>query len=257
MWQGWPARVPGQVRAVSETAPGAQPRAGESRVFDGMELVWIPAGEFRMGSTGAKASDHERPVRTVRIVQGFWLGKYPVTQAEWERVMGSNPSRFDECGESCPVEQVSWNKAQELIESLNERSGGDRYRLPTEAEWEYAARAGTTGKRYGSLDEIAWYEGNSGGRPHPVGRKAPNAWGLHDMLGNVFEWVQDCWHDDYAGAPSDGTAWTDGGDCQKRVLRGGSWYYLPRDLRSAFRSWDSTGNRYSFLGFRVARTLTP
>ena len=117
--------------------------------------------------------------------------------------MGSNPSHFDECGRSCPVELVTWEDAQEFIGRLNGRSGGNRYRLPTEAEWEYAARAGTTGDRYGNLDAIAWYRDNSRYRTHPVGQKAPNAWGLHDMLGNVEEWVEDRYGDYPGGAVTD------------------------------------------------------
>ena len=124
---------------------------------------------------------------------------------------------------------MSWNDAQEFIGRLNARGGGNRYRLPSEAEWEYAARAGTTGDRYGSVDAIGWHNDNSGRRTHPVGQKAPNGWGLHDMLGNVWEWVEDCWHNGYGGAPTDGTAWTTGGDCNRRVLRGGSWELHPED----------------------------
>ena len=139
---------------IASTPADAPLRAGESRVFDGMEFVWVPAGEFRMGSTSSDAFNREQPVTQVRISRGYWLGKYEVTQAEWQGVMGSNPSNFDECGRSCPVEQVSWDDAQEFIGNLNGRAGGNRYRLPTEAEWEYAARAGTTGDRYGNLDAI-------------------------------------------------------------------------------------------------------
>ena len=203
---------------------GEQLQAGESRTFDGIEFIWIPPGEFRMGSTGRHADSDEEPVTRVRISQGYWLGKYEVTQEQWESVMGSNPSRFNSCGGNCPVEMVSWNDVQKFIRKLNSRSGGSRYRLPTEAEWEYAARAGTRTDTYAGdlriqgrnnaplLDRIAWYGGNSGvsydgGRDcsdwkekqyrsqrcgtHPVGGKAPNAWGLHDMLGNVWEWVGD------------------------------------------------------------------
>ena len=156
----------------------APPRAGASREFDGMDFVWVPAGEFRMGSTSAEAQDNEQPPIRVRIIRGFWLGKYEVTQSQWQAVMESNPSHFTQCGPDCPVERVSWNDAQEFIGRLNARAGEARYRLPTEAEWEYAARAGTSGDRYGNLDAIAWYAGNSGQTTHPVGRKLANTWGL-------------------------------------------------------------------------------
>ena len=176
--------------ALEEQALGLDRLTGVSRVFDGMEFVWVPPGEFRMGSTSSEADANEQPVTQVRISRGFWLGKYEVTQEEWQAVMGSNPSRFAGCG-NCPVERVSWDDAQQFIQGLNAREGPAVYRLPTEAEWEYAARAGTTGDRYGNLDAIAWYGQNSGGRTHPVGGKPPNAWGLHDMLGSVWEWVHD------------------------------------------------------------------
>ena len=173
--------------------------AGATRVFDGMEFVWVPAGEFRMGSTSRR---DEQPVRPVRIRQGLWLGKHEVTQSEWQREMGSNPSRFDECGPTCPVERVSWDDAQEFIGRLNARGGGHRYRLPTEAEWEYAARAGTTtGYWWGNAigDNRANCAGCGsqwdGESTAPVGSFTANGWGLHDVHGNVWEWVQDCWHE--------------------------------------------------------------
>ena len=147
---------------------------------------------MRSGRVSSEALSREQPVTQVRISRGFWLGKYEVTQAEWQAVMGTNPSGNSDCCGQCPVEQVSWNDTQEFIGRLNGRAGGNRYRLPTEAEWEYAARAGTTGDRYGNLDAIAWYGGNNSEfGTNPVGQKAPNAWGLHDMIGNVWEWVED------------------------------------------------------------------
>ena len=239
---------PGEPAGTSATEA---PRAGEARVFDGMEFAWVPAGEFRMGSTGAEAFGWESPVTRVRISRGFWLGKHEVTQAEWQAVMGTNPSGFDECGPNCPVEQVSWEDAQAFIRQLNGRAGGSRYRLPTEAEWEHAARAGTVGDRYApNLDAIAWYRDNSGDRTQPVGRKAPNAWGLHDMLGNVFEWVQD-WYGGYPGG-----AVTDPGGPGSgsfRVFRGGSWNDNPWLCRASFRI-DKPGKRFRDLGFRLLRT---
>ena len=221
--------------------------------ISGMEFVRIPAGEFLMGSTSDEARGSEQPVTRVRISRAFELGKHEVTQAEWEAVMGSNPSRFDECGGDCPVERVSWDDVQGFIGRLNSLEGEARYRLPTEAEWEYAARAGTTADRYaGDLDAIAWYDENSGGRPQPVGQKAPNAWGLHDMLGNVNEWVQD-WYGDYPGG-----AVTDPGgpgSGSYRVVRGGSWFSFARSCRAPYRLIISPGYRINRLGFRLLRIV--
>ena len=218
----------------------------------GMELVYVPAGTFMMGSTDAEAQaaveeakrvndnaklewfSREEPKHQVTIREGFYMGKYVVTQAQWQKVMGNNPSDFKNC-DQCPVEEVSWNDAQEFIRKLNAMSDGFAYRLPTEAEWEYAGRAGTTGEYAGNLDAMAWYSENSGGKSHPVGQKQPNAFGLYDMHGNVWEWCQDWYHDSYNGAPIDGSAWESGGG-QKRVMRGGSWLFHADGLRSAARN---------------------
>ena len=239
-----------------------QLRAGTLQVFDGIEFVWIPAGEFRMGSTGRRAYSDEEPLTRVRITRGYWLGKYEVTQGQWEGVMGGNPSRFENCGEDCPVERVSWNDVQAFIRKLNGRSGGSRYRLPTEAEWEYGARSGTSTDTYAGdvtepggedpvVNRIAWYDENSGGRTHRVGRKGPNAFGLHDMMGNVWEWVGD-WYGDYPGGTvTDPVGPVSGSN---RVLRGGSWGNYARNCRSAYRDWNSPGIRYGSLGFRLLRT---
>ena len=238
-----------EVRVNQDTTTG-DPNPGDPRVFDGVEFVWVPPGQFQMGSTSSEADGDERPLTQVRISRGFWMGKYEVTQAQWQAVMGSNPSRFTNCGGDCPVEQVSWEDVQEFIGKLNARSGGRPYRLPTEAEWEYAARAGTTEERHGDLDAIAWYSRNSGGTTHPVGEKAANAWGLHDMIGNVWEWVQD-WYGSYPGGSV--TDPTGPGSGSGRVLRGGSWIYFARYCRSAFRGRNSPGNRSNTLGFRLVR----
>ena len=236
-------------------------QAGATRVFDGIEFVWIPPGEFRMGSTGRFAESDERPVRRVRVTRGFWLGKYEVTQSQWLAVMGSYPSHFSNCGGNCPVEEVSWNDVQEFIRKLNVRSGGNRYGLPTEAEWEYGARAGTTTDTCAGditrargndpvLNRIAWYRSNSGSQTHPVGRKAPNAWGLHDMLGNVYEWVGD-WYGDYPGGTATDPVGLRSGSY--RVFRGGSWFNNAEYCRSAYRGGISPGDRRGDLGFRLLR----
>lgn len=185
----------------------------------GIEFIYVPAGSFVMGSD--KGSEDERPAHRVMIRKGFYIGRYEITQAQWQSVMGSNPSNFK--GEDLPVEQVSWTDAHEFIKKLNERGDNFIYRLPTEAEWEYACHGGMTGDSMGALDTLAWYFNNSAGKTHPVGAKQPNAWGLYDTLGNVWEWCEDVYHDGYRGAPTDGSAWLAGVDQKYRVLRGGSW----------------------------------
>jgi formylglycine-generating enzyme required for sulfatase activity len=185
----------------------------------GMEFVYIPTGSFMMGSD--RGAVDERPARRVTIRKGFYLGRYEITQAQWQVLMGTNPSNFK--GEDLPVEQVSWADAQNFVRKLNERNDPFIYRLPTEAEWEYACHAGMSGDSMGALDALAWYFNNSAGKTHPVGLKQANAWGLYDTLGNVWEWVEDVYHESYRGAPTDGSAWLTGGDQRYRVMRGGSW----------------------------------
>ena len=220
----------------------------------GMEFAWIPAGDFEMGSPEGEAGrDDDERQHGVRISEGFWMGKYEVTQGEWEAVMGSNPSNFKGCGR-CPVEQVSWNEVQGFVRNLNERESrsGNKYRLPTEAEWEYAARSGTVGAHYGDLDEIAWYDENSGDRTHPVGEKRANGWGLHDMLGNVWEWTADWYGKEYpSGLVTDPRGPSTGSG---RVRRGGGWNGHARYVRSANRFSNSPGIRYYSVGFRLVRT---
>jgi formylglycine-generating enzyme required for sulfatase activity len=219
----------------------------------GMTFGRIPAGEFRMGSTDGDGD--ERPVHTVRISQPFYLGIHAVTQGQWEAVMGTNPSRFT--GDpNRPVEQVSWEDAQAFIGRLNAREGHTRYRLPTEAEWEYAARAGSTAAYYFGddsrrLGEYAWYGENAGGQTHPVGTLQPNAWGLYDMYGNVWEWVQD-WYGEYTAEPVTDPQGPAAGSV--RVIRGGSWDSDARNCRSAGRAPIAPGTRSDDLGFRLLRT---
>ena len=198
-----------------------------------------------------------RPLPTLRLLsQPFYLGKYEVTQEQWETVMGENPSKFK--GPRHPVENVSWEDVQQFIGKLNREEGHTRYRLPTEAEWEYACRAGTTGDYgffdnffFGRLKRYAWNGGNSGGQTHPVGEKDPNAWGLYDMHGNVWEWVQD-WYEGnyYRNSPATDPRGPSSGSI--RVYRGGSWYFLASFCTVAFHDFYSPANRIDYLGFRVA-----
>jgi formylglycine-generating enzyme required for sulfatase activity len=235
--------------ADQKTSGASQSQPGASAVKNGIgiEMVLVPAGSFKMGSTNGEGS--EKPVHEVTLNQSFYMGKYEVTQAQWQAVMGSTPSHFK--GDNLPVESVSWDDAQNFINKLNESKDGFRYRLPTEAEWEYACRAGTTGDYAGDLDAMAWYDKNSGNQPHVVGTKLPNAFGLFDMHGNVWELCQDWYHDSYNGAPNDGSAWLNGGEQKYRVLRGGSWYYFATRLRSASRYVVTLHGRVSDVGFRV------
>jgi formylglycine-generating enzyme required for sulfatase activity len=187
-------------------------------------------------------------------VKGFYLGKYEVTQAQYQQVMGKNPSNFE--GANNPVEEVSWDDTQNFIEEISYTTS-NKLRLPSEAEWEYACRAGGQHETYcgggGRVDRFAWYDENSGKTTHPVGQLAANGFGLYDMSGNVWEWVQDWNHGNYNGAPTDGSAWEGSGS--SRVLRGGSWYRIPHLSRAAFRNFDSPAFRGYGIGFRLARTL--
>jgi len=195
-------------------------------------MVSLPAGQFLMGSPDSDpdARDNEKPQHQVQV-NSFAIGKYPVTQAQYEAVMGTNPSYFKNNPQN-PVEKVSWNDAQAFCQKLSQITG-KTYRLPTEAEWEYACRAGTTTRFYfgddaNQLGDYAWYDGNSQKTTHPVGQKRPNAWGLHDMIGNVWEWCEDDWHSTHENAPRDGSAWIKNGNDNRSPLRGGSWGSLPK-----------------------------
>jgi formylglycine-generating enzyme required for sulfatase activity/serine/threonine protein kinase len=211
-------------------------------------MVQIPAGEFMMGSNDGDSD--EKPVHRVSV-KAFAIGKHEVTQGQWRAVMGGNPSGFPDCGDDCPVERVSWHDAQDYIAKLNAKTGG-RYRLPTEAEWEYACRAGGTQEYCGSgdPDAAAWHSGNSGGKTHPAGGKRANAWGLHDMSGNVWEWTCSA----YTAGGYDGSEKTCTNDASaRRATRGGSWNHGPRDVRSANRNWVDPARRDDTLGFRLAQ----
>lgn len=239
----------------------------------GIEMVWIPPGAFMMGAD--RAGLVEGPVHQVTISTGFYMGRYEVTQAQWQTVMGNNPSRFR--GDNLPVENVSWDDAIAFVARLNTLNDGFSYRLPTEAEWEYACRAGTTGEHAGDLDSMAWYYNNSGdhrlngdldfdilkanhNRTHPVGTKLPNAFGLFDMHGNVWEWCQD-WYDSnyYRNSPSRDPQGPNNGardifGRQSRVVRGGEWGRSAQELDSSMRYYvnpSATSSGYGSLGFRV------
>ncbi len=231
----------------------------------GMQFVSVPAGNFMMGSPDNETdrSKDEGPQHRVTI-KAFRLGAHEVTQQQYEAVMGAgkNPSNFTTAkggGPDNPVEQVSWDDAQEFCRKLEalpaEQAAGRKYRLPSEAEWEYACRAGNAaaycfGANAKQLGEYAWFTENSSGKTHPVGTKKPNAFGLYDMHGNVWEWCADKWHDNYTGAPTDGSAWESSG-LNHRVLRGGSWSVYPRNARSAYRVRLTPDNRLNDIGFRV------
>lgn len=246
--------APGTVAPVTPVPPPTAPSTGtrperESQLVG--TFVSIPPGQFVMGSDSDVADNDETPLTTVRISQGFEIGKHEVTTEQWTLIMGPNVYDNDECGEDCPVVAVSWTDVEKFLTALNGRDTQFNYRLPTEAEWEYAARAGATGERYGDAAAISWTMENSDSESHPVGRKQANAWGLHDMLGNVFEWVQD-WHGNYRGGtvtdpqgPSSGSF---------RVCRGGSYLRGVNDSRFAARQPYSAGYRLFHIGFRLVRT---
>ena len=267
-----------QVRALNPDAPGLA--AGEQRLEAAQvalerkrqaalereltgEMVAIPGGTFRMGDLNGGGYDNERPVHSV-TVPDFKLGKFEVTFTQWDAcVADGGCGRYtpDDKGwgrGNRPVINVSWDDIQGFIDWLNSKTGGN-FRLPTEAEWEYAARAGSTTK-YSWGNSIGSNRANCEGcgsrwdddRTAPVGSFSANAWGLHDLHGNVWEWAQDCWNDSYVGAPTDGSAWTSG-DCGQRVLRGGSWFHVPRLLRSADRGRDTRSYRGLNIGFRLAQ----
>ena len=251
-------RVPEGFRAKEGTKAEPYSNTGYAKQVihekTGIEMVFIPAGEFRMGSNSG--SSDEKPVHTVKITRPFYMGKYEVTQGEWQRVMGTNPSHFK--GDRSPVELVGWEKCQAFA-----AKAGDGLGLPTEAEWEYACRAGTAtaysfGDDASDLGRYAWYDSNSGDKTHPVGGKLPNAWGLFDMHGNVWEWCSDWLHESYyARSPTDDPQGPSSCSWRSwRVHRGGSCYSERQVCRSATRSTPpDPAMATSGAGFRVARGL--
>jgi formylglycine-generating enzyme required for sulfatase activity len=252
--------------AEKQVAVGVYPKAGREpgETFKDCaecpEMVVIPAGRFRMGDLSGSGDDDEKPVHAVTIGYKFAVGKFEVTFDEWDACVaegscfGRRPDDEDWGRGRRPAINVSWEDAKNYVHWLSFETG-QVYRLLSEAEWEYVARAGTT-TAYNTGSGIskgqARYQSRGTVR---VGSYSPNAFGLYDVHGNVFEWAEDCWHDSYHGAPGDGGAWTTGGDCDERVLRGGSWSNRPRNLRSADRARDTWVIRDSLDGFRVARTF--
>lgn len=275
-WQEGTVR--GDFYFAKATAPAASVAQAATRVQPGQvikdcdicpELVLLPRGSFMMGSPEGQPERYasEGPLRKVTIDYDLAVGRFEVTQGRWKSVMGGNPSHFNSCGDVCPVENVSWNDVQDFLKKLNARSG-QRYRLLSEAEWEYAARAGAptpfhTGQaingRQANFNDDFTYNGDAKGlyreKTVSVGSFKPNAFGLFDMHGNVWEWVQDAWHDNYEHAPTDGSAWESGGVQSRRVRRGGSWHSIPRYLRSAMRYWSTPDDLNNSIGFRLARTF--
>jgi formylglycine-generating enzyme required for sulfatase activity len=230
-------------------------------------LRWIPPGRFLMGSPEDEVgrSESEGPQHEVTIGAGFWLFATPVTQALYELITGENPSR--DKGAARPVEKVSWHEAEAFMQRLNKHVDHLYLEMPSEAQWEYACRAGTTTATYAGdlsnpntdgaslLKRIAWFRGNSNLQTQAVGMKVPNRWGLYDMLGNVLEWCADNWHGSYDEAPKDGSPWidADGADGVGRVVRGGSWEGQTRHCRAAYRISYRPVERDGILGFRPAQ----
>jgi len=229
----------GFLAAIQLTVESAESRTG-------MEFVRINPGMFRMGcSDGDDLCDpDEKPPHEVRISKEFEIGKYEVTQAQWRRIIGENPSTFS--GENRPVENVSWNDTQRFLDLMNSQRDGYHYRLPTEAEWEYAARAGNTGKFLGNLDATVKESSQ------PVGMKQPNAWGLYDMQGNVWEWVEDWYGEKFysEGAGIDPAGPRTG---EFRVLRGGAWGLIPYYTRLSYRDANVPTYKDNSIGFRCVR----
>ena len=254
------------VRMIEKLLSDAYPkfigmRAGEERDWEiapGVKITfcWCPPGEFLMGSPETEEGRYDDEKQThVILTKGFWMAKTQVTQKQWVVIMGDNPSEFK--GHNLPVEQVSWYDAKEFLTKMNAKIGnadGGMMALPTEAQWEYACRAGELSPYSGGMvDEVAWYDDNSEDETHPVGMKKPNAWGLHDMHGNVWEWCADwCDYNQLGGVDASGPA---SGTC--RVIRGGSWVDYAIACRAAYCNFDDPTVRLNDIGFRVARSSVP
>jgi len=239
--------APNQAQVISTSSNSKIIQLPNNQV---LELIAVEGGTFLMGSPTGEGGDSERPQHYVNV-PSFRIGKYPITQSQYMAVMGSNPSHFKD-RPNHPVEQVSWKDAQGFCKELSQQTG-QKVRQPSEAEWEYSARGGNKSKGYiyagsNNLNEVAWHEDNSN-KTHAVGEKKGNELGIHDMSGNVWEWCEDGWHENYKGAPVNGSAWTTGGG--DKLLRGGSWVDDSVLCRSAYRGWRNIDDRDDGFGFRV------
>jgi formylglycine-generating enzyme required for sulfatase activity len=240
---------------IGERHSNASPADVRSQLAE-PEMVFVEGGTFTMGNTPEQPTDYygdDKPAHSV-TVSSFSIGKCEITLAEWKAIMGNNPSKFQ--GDDLPVERVTWEEAQEFISRLN-KATGKKYRLPTEAEWEYAARGGKKSRYYkysgsNNIDEVAWYIGNSGNRTHPVGTKKANELGIYDMTGNVWEWCND-WFEYYGSSAQTNPIGSSSGP--HRVLRGGSWISKATSCHVSFRSYISPDARDSYRGFRIACSL--
>lgn len=260
-------KMPAAPTESASSAQAREPRQSQSGVLrplslfrdcpDCPELFVVPAGRYMMGGTDEAAEPVELPRHLVTIRRSFAIGTTEVTQGQWRALMGNNPSRFKTCGDDCPVENVSWYDANDYIKKLNAKTG-QQYRLPSEAEWEYVCSEWSIGSErlpycLYSEPEYSWYVGNSGGKTHRVAQLGKI---VYDMNGNVWEWLQDCWSNDYTQGPEDERAMTNG-DCGLRVVRGGSWEDPKVVLRPSFRDMASPMKIDSHIGFRIARSIPP
>ncbi|MDR0307458.1 MAG: SUMF1/EgtB/PvdO family nonheme iron enzyme [Chitinispirillales bacterium] len=252
IFKEWTGAATGTAKSIGVATVGNMKVTAVFEKMDDLAMISVQGGTFTMGCTGEQrgCGNGEKPVHSVTL-GNFQIGKYEVTQRLWTKVMGANPSNFE--GDDLPVENVSWNNVQEFIKKLNEQTG-KKYRLPTEAEWEYASRGGNKSGGYmysgsNNINDVAWYDGNNNNQTQPIGTKAPNELGIHDMSGNVWEWVSD-WYGDYnVGAKTN----PQGSSSDSfRVIRGGSWSLDARFCRVSNRNPYDPSYRDSILGFRLA-----
>lgn len=248
--------------AIITLSCGSDTTGPSGGILEGMEFITVSSGSFQMGAPEGEegSAPTERPVHTITFDYSFEIMTTEVTQGMWEEVMGENPSLDFGVGPDYPVYNVSWNDCQDFIAEINLLDPDYTYRLPSEAEWEYSCRRKTTTRFYWGDDfgtmyisYHAWHKWSAGGLTHPVARKYSNMWDLYDICGNVFEWCQDCYHSNYDGAPTDGSAW-EYPATSDRVIRGGSWNTEETGCRSAFREPYNPDLGDNTIGFRLIRT---